>query len=142
MKRTLTLVLLVLFTLLVSGCAAKVVDSGEFTLQSEEILRGNLEISSGEVTLEEGSRVTGDVTIMSGKLFANGEIDGDIVMTSGDVYLGPTAVVHGGAKNTSGNGHRTEGSRIERQAGCGCWSRKSIEASQNSERFLACLGQA
>ncbi|MFC1975036.1 protein kinase [Chloroflexota bacterium] len=116
MKCTITLVLWALFALLVSGCADKVINSGEFTLQSGETLNGDLEINSGNVTLEAGSRVTSDVIMKSGKLHANGEIDGDIVMTSGDVYLGPKSVVHGDIENTSGNIHRAEGSRIKRQA--------------------------
>ena len=117
MKRTITLVLLTLLALLASGCADKVVSSGEFTLQSGETLNGDLEIKSGNVTLEEGSRVTCDVIMKSGKLHANGEIDGDIVMSSGDLYLGPKAIVHGDIENTSGNIHRAEGSRIEREGG-------------------------
>jgi tRNA A-37 threonylcarbamoyl transferase component Bud32 len=116
MKRTITFILLGFFALLASGCAAKTVYSGEFTLQSEETLRGDLVIYSGDVTLEEGSRVTGNVLMSSGNLYANGEIDGNIVMTSGDIYLGSKSVVHGDINNTSGDVHRTEGSRIERQA--------------------------
>jgi hypothetical protein len=51
----------------------------------------------------------------SGDLDANGEIDGDIVMSSGKVNLGPTAIVHGDIRGTSGNVNQAEGSRVEGQ---------------------------
>ena len=103
MKRTLTLVLLVLVAVLASGCVAKVVTSGGYTLRSGETLRGDLLVTSGKITLEEGSRVTGDVFMTSGNLDANtsttlstgGKIDGDVILTSGNVNLGPQAVVRG-----------------------------------------------
>ena len=95
MKRTITLVLLVLVAVLASGCVAKVVTSGGYTLRSGETLRGDLLVTSGKITLEEGSRVTGDVFMTSGNLDANGKIDGDVILTSGNVNLGPQAVVRG-----------------------------------------------
>ena len=112
MKRTLTLVLLALFALLVSGCAT-VSTSGNYVLESGKTLRGDLMITSGLATLEEGSRVTGSVIMTSGVLNANGEIDGDIVLTSGNVNLGPEAVVHGDIRGTSGNVSQAEGARVE-----------------------------
>jgi hypothetical protein len=112
MKRTLTLVLLGLFALLVSGCAT-VSTSGNYVLESGKTLRGDLMITSGLATLEEGSRVTGSVIMTSGVLNANGEIDGDIVLTSGNVNLGPEAVVHGDIRGTSGNVSQAEGARVE-----------------------------
>ncbi len=115
MKRTLTLVLLVLVAVLASGCVAKVVTSGGYTLRSGETLRGDLLVTSGKITLEEGSRVTGDVFMTSGNLDANGKIDGDVILTSGNVNLGPQAVVRGDVLGTSGNIKRAEGARVEGQ---------------------------
>jgi tRNA A-37 threonylcarbamoyl transferase component Bud32/cytoskeletal protein CcmA (bactofilin family) len=116
MKRTLPLVLLALFAVLVSGCGvAKVVTSGDYTLKRGEVLGGDLVITSGQVTLEAGSHVTGQVLVTSGDLNANGEIDGDLVVTSGNAKLGPEAVVHGDIKSTSGNVNRAEGSLVEGQ---------------------------
>jgi cytoskeletal protein CcmA (bactofilin family) len=114
MKRTLTLVLLVLFTVLVSGCGA-VSTSGDYTLKSGETLRGNLLITSGHATVGERSRVTGSVFMTSGALDlqADAEIEGDVFMTSGNVYLGTRAVVRGDVISTSGHVTRAEGARVE-----------------------------
>lgn len=117
MKRTITLVLLVLVAVLASGCVAQVVTSGSYTLRSGETLRGDLVVFSGHVTLEEGSRVTGSVIMTSGDLYveADAQIEGNVVMTSGDVYLRPGVVVHGDVIGTSGHVHRAEGARVEGQ---------------------------
>lgn len=117
MKRTITLVLLVLVAVLASGCVAQVVTSGSYTLRSGETLRGDLVVFSGHVTLEEGSRVTGSVIMTSGDLYveADAQIEGNVVMTSGDVYLRPGVVVHGDVIGTSGDVHRAEGARVEGQ---------------------------
>jgi cytoskeletal protein CcmA (bactofilin family) len=117
MKRRLTLIILILFALLASGCVAQVVTSGNYTLRSGETLRGDLVVFSGQVTLEEGSRVTGSVIMTSGDLYveADAQIEGNVAMTSGDVYLRPGAVVRGDVIGTSGDVHRAEGARVEGQ---------------------------
>jgi cytoskeletal protein CcmA (bactofilin family) len=112
MKRTLPLILLVLFILLVSGCTTTVSTSGDYTLKRGQTLRGNLVITSGDATLEEDSRVTGHVLMTSGDLIANGEIDGDILLSSGKVILGPSAVVHGDIRGTSGDIRQAEGAQV------------------------------
>lgn len=114
MKRTLHLILFVLCILFASGCAT-VSTSGDYTLRSGNTLRGDLYITSGNATLEEGSYVTGSVIMTSGNLTVNGEIDGDIVLTSGKVILGPTAIVHGDIRGTSDDISQAEGSRVEGQ---------------------------
>ena len=75
MKRTLPLILLVLFSLLVSGCTT-VSTSGDYTLERGQTLSGNLVLSSGNAILEEDTRVTGNVIMTSGDLLANSEIEG------------------------------------------------------------------
>jgi uncharacterized membrane protein len=114
MKRTLPLILFVLFSLLASGCATAST-SGDYTLQSGNTLRGDLYITSGNASLEEGSHVTGSVIMTSGNLKANGEIGGTIHISSGEVILGPTAIVHGNIRGTSGNVSQAEGSQVEGQ---------------------------
>ena len=52
MKRTSTLILLILFAMLVSGCST-VSTHGQYTLHRGETLRGNLVLTSGQATLEE-----------------------------------------------------------------------------------------
>lgn len=114
MKRTLPLILLVLFSLLASGCAT-VSTSGGYTLRSGNTVRGNLYVTSGQANLEEGSHVTGSVIMTSGVLDVNGEIGGDILMTSGKVTLGPTAIVHGDIRGTKFDVNQVEGSSVEGQ---------------------------
>ena len=114
MTRTLTPVLLVLAILLAAGCAT-VSTSGNYTLRGGNTLRGDLYITSGQATLEEGSQVAGSVIMTSGVLNADGEIDGDIVMSSGKINLGPKAIVHGDIRGTSGDVNQAEGSRVDGQ---------------------------
>jgi cytoskeletal protein CcmA (bactofilin family) len=110
MKRTATLVFLVLIVGLVTACGT-VSTSGDYTLESGETVRGDLLITSGNATLEQDSRVTGNVVITSGNLYADGEVEGDILLTSGNVELGPNANVHGDIKGTSGRITRADGAR-------------------------------
>lgn len=114
MKRTSTLILLMLFAVLISGCST-VSTHGQYTLERGETLRGNLLLTSGHATLEENSRVTGSVLMTSGSLDvkADAEINGNVFLTSGNVYLGPRAVVRGDVILTSGNVRRGEGARVE-----------------------------
>ena len=100
--------------LLTSGCAT-VSTSGDYTLRSGNTLRGDLYITSGHATLEGGSRVTGSVIMTSGNLYVNGEIDEDIILTSGKVILGSTAIVHGDIRGTPDDISQAEGSRVEGQ---------------------------
>jgi cytoskeletal protein CcmA (bactofilin family) len=111
MKRILTLILFVLFTLIASGCAT-VSTSGDYTLKSGQTLSGNLVLTSGNAILEEDTRVTGNVIMTSGDLLANGEIEGGILLFSGDVTLGPEAVVHGDIRGTSGDVVQLEGAQV------------------------------
>jgi hypothetical protein len=114
MKRTFTLVLLILFTLLASGCATMSM-SGTYTLGRGKTLRGNLVVTSGHATLGESSRVTGSVFVTSGHLdvYADAEIEGNVFVTSGNVNLGRRAVVRGDVIMTSGNVNRAESARVE-----------------------------
>ena len=114
MNHRLKFVLLILLATVVTSCGfARVVTSGDYTLASGEILRGDLLVTSGQVTLETGSRVTGRVVVTSGAVDVDGEIDGDLVITSGDVRLGPEAIVRGSIIMTSGNLAREDGARVE-----------------------------
>lgn len=113
MRHPITLILLTLSVLMVAGCSGRVVASGDYVLESSETLCGNLIVFSGDATLEEESRITGSVFMTSGDLNANGDVDGGIFLTSGNVALGPEAVVHGDIWATSGNVQRAEGARVE-----------------------------
>jgi uncharacterized membrane protein len=107
------------FTLLVllfaTGCMTVSTD-GDYTLRSDETLRGNFIMTSGEATFEEGSHVTGDVIMTSGTLNVDGQVDGDIRFSSAkSINLGPESVVGGDIKGTSGSINRAEGAQVAGQ---------------------------
>lgn len=71
----------------------KIVFGGIYTLESGEVLSGNLIVFGGSAVLEEGSRVIGDVVILGGNLDASGEITGNLVGFGGNLNLGTSAEV-------------------------------------------------
>jgi len=91
----------------------QVVFGGTFTLESGDVMNGDLLIFGGSVELEQGSIVNGDVLLFGGNAEIHGEIQGDLAVLGGNVDLGPTAVVTGGVANLGGNIHRAEGSIVE-----------------------------
>ena len=96
MKHKLTLTILLLGALLLSGCMSASFE-GNYVVQPGDTLRGNLFVTSGSVLLQEGSRVTGTIILTSGALHVgpNAEVGGDVVLTSGALYMAEGAVVHG-----------------------------------------------
>ena len=71
----------------------KIVFGGTYTLESGEVLNGNLVVFGGSVTLEEGSTVHGDVVVFGGTLDANGVVTGNVVCIGGLVQLGDSATI-------------------------------------------------
>ena len=116
MKRTMTILAILLFTMLASGCGS-MSTSGPYTLGSGQTLRGDFFTTEGVATLKEGSRVTGNVIMTSGELRveADAVIGGSVVMFSGDVYLESGSVVRGNVIRTSGDIHQAEGALIQGQ---------------------------
>ena len=116
MKRTMPILVMLLFVMLVSGCGS-MSTSGNYTLGSGQTLRGDFLTTEGVVTLKEGSRVTGNVIMTSGELRveSNAIIGGSVVMFSGEVYLEPGSVVGGDVIRTSGDIHQEEGAVIQGQ---------------------------
>ncbi len=96
MKHKLTLSILLLAALLLSGCMSASFE-GNYVVQPGDTLRGNLFVTSGSVLLQEDSRVTGTIILTSGALHIgpNAEVGGDVVLTSGALYMAEGAVVHG-----------------------------------------------
>lgn len=97
-KRRLFLLLFLLLAL--PGCDEGAV-SGTLVWESThvydagDVVQGHLVILSGEVTVREGARVTGSVYMLGGSLTMEGEVSGDVALVSGDLTIGPTAVVGG-----------------------------------------------
>lgn len=120
MKKLLWASLLV-FVILVSTAApafaagpldGRVIFGGSFTLESDEILGGDLVVFGGSVTLEEDSRVKGDVVVLGGSADVAGTVDGDMVVFGGSVDLASTAVVDGELVTFGGSIDRAEGAIV------------------------------
>lgn len=111
MKPISFIALLSLSSLLLTGCA-RVITSGDHQIKSGTTVPGSLLITSGRVVLEKGSLVSGSVFMTSGDLVANGEVEGNIWLSSGNVLVGPGAIIHGHIKGASGNVTQAEGAQV------------------------------
>jgi hypothetical protein len=93
----------------------QVVFGGSFTLESGDVLNGDLVIFGGSADLEQGSIVDGDVLLFGGNVEVNGEIKGDLALLGGNADLGPSAVITGDVVTLGGNVDRAEGAVVEGQ---------------------------
>jgi hypothetical protein len=93
----------------------RVVIGGAYTLESGQVLSGDLVVIGGSGTLQADSRVAGDVALIGGFLNADGEIDGDVFALGGIVTLGPTLVIHGDLITIGAVVNRAEGALVEGQ---------------------------
>lgn len=93
----------------------QVVFGGSFTLESGDVLNGDLVIFGGSADLEQGSIVDGDVLLFGGNVEVNGEIKGDLALLGGNADLGPSAVITGDVVTLGGNVERAEGAVVEGQ---------------------------
>ena len=91
----------------------KFVLGGSFTLESGDLIDGNLVILGGTATMKEESTVTGDVVVMGGLLDCNGSIGGDLTVVGGLVKLESEAIVEGDVNSISGKLNQEEGASIE-----------------------------
>jgi hypothetical protein len=94
-----------------SGCS-KLVLSNSFTLESGQIVDGDLWVPAGDVKLQPGSRVTGSIFQVCCNLDVNGRVNSNIFLFTGNLRLGPSAVVRGGAAVFSGNLERLPGASL------------------------------
>ncbi|NIM95659.1 MAG: hypothetical protein GTO18_18320 [Anaerolineales bacterium] len=81
----------------------RVVFGSTFTLESGEILDGDLLIFGGNAILETDSLVDGDVAVLGGNVNASGSISGDVLVLGGDVNLQSGSVVEGDVLTFGGN---------------------------------------
>ncbi len=92
---------LLLPTTVLAGDASPPGDDGivvwneDYTLEADEKLNGSLVIFNGDATLEADSRVEGAVIIWNGNVEVEGTVEGDVVVSGGDIYLGDDAYVEG-----------------------------------------------
>ena len=90
----------------------QVVIGGDFTLESGQVLEGDLVIFGGSADLEAGSLVEGNVFLMGGNAGIDGQVKGDLVLLGGNADLGPKASIGGDAVTLGGNLDRAPGSTI------------------------------
>jgi len=120
MKRSVGVLVLVLAGMLAFPSQAfaggpeqgQVVFGGSFTLESGQILEGDLVIFGGSADLEEGSLVEGNLFLMGGNAVIDGQVNGDLVLLGGNVDLGPKASIGGDVVTLGGNLDRAPGSTI------------------------------
>jgi hypothetical protein len=77
------------------GNEGTVIWNEDYTLGEGEELEGDLIVFNGNVTLEEDSQVEGSVIVWNGSATIEGDIAGDLVVSIGDIHLGPSASVDG-----------------------------------------------
>lgn len=112
------MVFIILITTVAPAFAAgpldgRIILGGSFTLESGQILDGDLVVFAGSVDLEADSRVTGDVAVLGGSADVAGTVNGDLVVFGGSVELMSTAVVGGELVTFGGNIDRAEGAIVQ-----------------------------
>jgi hypothetical protein len=85
------------------------------TLETGQVLSGDLVVIGGSATTQPGTPVLGGVALIGGLLDIAGEVDDDIFALGGIVTLAPTAVIHGDLITIGAVVHRGEGARVEGQ---------------------------
>ena len=90
----------------------KVVFGGTYTLESGEVLDGDLGILGGVVVLEEDSIVAGDIVQFGGSLEVSGEVQGDIVAFGGTVDLTDSAIVARNVVSLGGSVDQAAGTQL------------------------------
>jgi len=120
MKRifaVLTFVLLVAFVFPSTAMAGglydgKIIFGSDFTLESGEILDGDLLVFGGNVILKPESLITGDVVLFGGNITSDGEIMGSVSVLGGNIQLNSQAIVRGDVFYLGGNIQKAEGAQI------------------------------
>lgn len=90
----------------------KVIFGGEYTLESGQVLSGDLGVLGGQAVIEEEARVDGDVFVAGGTLDVRGRVDGNIAVFGGQVDLGDTAYVGGDVVSFGGSVNRANGAVV------------------------------
>jgi hypothetical protein len=67
----------------------------DYTLAEDEAVDGDLLVFNGDATLESGSRVGGNAVVWNGSADVNGVVEGNLVITNGQIQLGEDAHVQG-----------------------------------------------
>jgi hypothetical protein len=104
MKRLLNLTLLMILMLSLATPVfaqdghrqpGQVIFGSNRTLESGDIIEGDLVIFGGNLRMAEGSRIEGDAVVFGGQVEVGGEIEGDLAVIGGTATLESTARVDG-----------------------------------------------
>ncbi len=88
--------------LLLSGCGPFIANS-DWMLNKGQTRDGDVILPSANAILDEGSHVTGSVLMLCCNLKVDGVIDGNVLVLSGNVQLGPHAEIGGNLSFVTGN---------------------------------------
>lgn len=110
-RRSVSALLLLTLTFLLNACGPTT--AGNIVIGEGETYRGSLRALSANVTLAEGSRVPGSVLVLCCNIIAEGRVDGDLVLGSGNLMLGETAEIGGDVILQSGNLARLPGAQVQ-----------------------------
>lgn len=101
-KHRLILIICLGLAFTLSACS-KLVLSNDYTLQSGQVVDGDLWVPVGNVRIQPGSRVAGSIYQLCCNLYVNGRVNSNVFLLNGNLRLGSESVVHGGAVVFSGN---------------------------------------
>ncbi len=87
-----------------------IVLSGSHPIQ--KTIEGELVVADGNVKLLPGSRVTGSAHIFGGNVQMDGDVDGDVLLVSGQLQVNPQATIHGDLNQVGGALTIATGARI------------------------------
>jgi hypothetical protein len=95
------------------GGPGKIIVGDNFTLDSGEVLNGDLVVFGGNVTLEENADLNGSLVVFGGTIASNGNVNGDVVVFGGQIKLDKNAVVTGDVVTIGGQLNQVEGAEIK-----------------------------
>jgi hypothetical protein len=67
----------------------------DYTVETGETIRDDLTVFNGDLTVEAGGAIKGSVTVLNGSATIEGDVEGDLAVVGGDIYLGENAWVEG-----------------------------------------------
>jgi len=118
------LVMALVFPTVVSAAPlenGKTVFGESYSLESGEILDGNLNVIGGVVDIQNGAVVSGDMFSLGAVVTIDGTIEGDFTIIGGVVTLQENAVIEGNLISPASNINRDEGAVVEGEQ-VGIWN--------------------
>jgi hypothetical protein len=91
----------------------RIVLGSDYTLESGDILEGDLLVFGGNVTIEKDAVVEGSIFVLGGNTSISGEVQGDMAVLGGNVDLERPSVIRGDLFTLGGNLDRHTGSTVE-----------------------------